>query len=212
LKSRVSDDLVEELALLFDGLQHRRKAEHRKLARTLRSKAHQERMRQLQIALANPEPGPAANADVPAFAHAKVRRALKRMVKRGDSITPQTPDAVVHRFRIDTKKLRYNVDLFKCLLNDEAASSLIKRLKKLQDVLGRFNDLSVQQETSRAWALSQDNLPTSAALAIGALIGSMRAEQSVVRRKVETTFGAFDHRSFRSELDRMLEPLDRTDG
>lgn len=203
-RARVPEWLTEDLDPLFSDLRARRDAEQRRLARKLRSRAYRELVHRLDIALATPEPGPAAQAEVHAFARQKLRKAMKRVLERGRSITPETPDATVHELRVDAKRLRYTVDLFKGALNPDAAAALIKRLKKFQDVLGRFNDLSVQQDALRAWVAERRDVPRETALAVGALIGGLRAEQAAVRRKVESSFQAFDHPDVKTQFDRML--------
>ncbi len=53
----------------------------------------------------------------------------------------------LHELRIQCKKLRYLSEIFADLFPREDAGSFIKRLKKLQDVIGDHHDAVVQQET-----------------------------------------------------------------
>ena len=54
-------------------------------------------------------------------------------------------DEDLHNLRIDCKKLRYLLEFFTSLFPKTQMKLLIKQLKQLQDNLGDFNDLSVQQ-------------------------------------------------------------------
>jgi CHAD domain-containing protein len=60
-------------------------------------------------------------------------------------------DEVMHRVRIGCKKLRYALEFFLPLFDQQSARSLIKKLRFLQDTLGEYNDLSLQQRRCTAY-------------------------------------------------------------
>jgi CHAD domain-containing protein len=71
---------------------------------------------------------------------------------------------------------------------------VVRQLKKLQDILGSFNDLSVQQEMLRLTleelrAGSRRNLELAAAL--GGLMQSLYQEQLELRRHFAEAFDQF---------------------
>jgi CHAD domain-containing protein len=77
---------------------------------------------------------------------------------------------------------------------------LIKQLKNLQDNLGDFNDLCVQQETLHAYLknqLSANRSPVNIAAAIGGLIANLNRQQQEVRAVFTTTFEQFDQQKNR---------------
>src|SRR5262249_8555502 len=51
-----------------------------------------------------------------------------------------------HRLRIAAKKLRYTVELFASLFDQDYRRRFVKRLKRLQDDLGYANDIRVAHE------------------------------------------------------------------
>jgi CHAD domain-containing protein len=75
----------------------------------------------------------------------RILRAHKRLVRHGDEIVQGAPDEILHRTRIDAKKLRYLLEFFSACYPRDAVRGVIRRLKDLQDDLGRFNDCAVQR-------------------------------------------------------------------
>ncbi len=88
-------------------------------------------------------------ADKPIYktAPALIFKRYKKVLKEGSVLTVQSPDKGFHELRITCKKLRYLMEFFSSLFPADKMEIAIKQLKKLQDNLGDFNDLSVQIET-----------------------------------------------------------------
>ena len=135
---------------------------------------------------------------VPAIALARkfIYKRFKQVLKRGQAIGDDTPDEALHNLRIDCKKLRYLLEFFASLFPKNKMDKLIGYMKKLQDNLGDFNDLSVQQ-----WELTtylNEVLPRSrradrllCAAAIGGLIARLHDQQQSVRRKFAGAFAVY---------------------
>ena len=85
---------------------------------------------------------------ITSFLKSDIRKALKM----GGRIDDDTPAARLHELRIQCKKLRYLLDFYSSLYDREAVARIIRALKKLQDNLGDFNDLEVQQKDLQAFA------------------------------------------------------------
>jgi CHAD domain-containing protein len=51
-----------------------------------------------------------------------------------------------HKLRIATKKLRYTIELFSTLFDEEVSAKFVRTLKRLQDDLGYANDVRVAHE------------------------------------------------------------------
>ena len=83
-----------------------------------------------------------------AVAAKRIRKAYRRVAAR-ESLDGLEIE-VLHRLRIDCKKLRYLIEFFRSLYPGREAASLIKRLKFLQGVLGDIHDLAVHQEMARS--------------------------------------------------------------
>ena len=126
---------------------------------------------------------------------------MKRIYKRylavvagGNEITHTSEDALLHTLRIDCKKLRYLLEFFSTLFEHKKITPLIKQLKKLQDNLGRFQDLCVQQEELQNFIAkislkNPSNRRTIAA--IGSLIGQLAQEKHTVRAAFAEIFADF---------------------
>lgn len=69
----------------------------------------------------------------------KVLRNLRRNIKRVKKYGLSTSDRSIHRLRINFKKLRYTLEIFSGLL-DENQKRLRKRLSDIQDALGDYVD------------------------------------------------------------------------
>ena len=91
--------------------------------------------------------------------------------------------------------MRYLLETFVSLFPIEKISELIFRLKVLQDYLGDFNDLSMQQERMKYYmeVLEKKNIKNKMVFAaIGGLITHLYFEQIRAREAFYKTFREFD--------------------
>ena len=120
-----------------------------------------------------------------AVAARRIRKAYRRIAGR-ESLDGLEIE-VLHRLRIDCKKLRYLLEFFRSLYPGREAASLIKRLKSLQGVLGDLHDLAVHREMARRiWTDIRPRPESSAPLDLL----ERRLEQLHVRAQ-EATEGRF---------------------
>jgi triphosphatase len=109
------------------------------------------------------------DAPAPAFASKVLRRAHKRMKKRGRAMDPTIPETL-HRARIAAKRARYATEFFASLYRGKQVRPFLKALGALQDELGKVNDAATagrllgQMEHARA-DLADAIAPVRAALA-----------------------------------------------
>jgi CHAD domain-containing protein len=87
---------------------------------------------------------PLASAPIFEVAGPRIIKAAKRIRKRGFGVGVDAPASLLHRLRIDGKKLRYLLEFFSDLYPPATVSRFIDRLKRLQDTLGDFNDTQIQ--------------------------------------------------------------------
>jgi CHAD domain-containing protein len=88
-----------------------------------------------------PNLAPAERESCAAFAHrylACLAEDLRRRIDRG----AETPEAL-HEARIEVKRLRYALELFRRCVRPEEAGALLDRLRTLHDLLGFHQDLVV---------------------------------------------------------------------
>jgi CHAD domain-containing protein len=138
----------------------------------------------------------APNAATPIIELAKRRiyRRYKRIVKNGTYILDHTEDELLHDLRLECKKLRYLLEFFASLFPRKQVRRLVKELQALQENLGDFTDLSVQQESL---LLLADELPPAeprtgrALLATGALVAVLAQRQQAVKADFTATFTRF---------------------
>ena len=64
------------------------------------------------------------------------------MIEQGRRISGQSPAEDVHRLRIELKLLRYTAEFFGDMFGRDL-DRLIDRTRRLQDMLGQFNDACV---------------------------------------------------------------------
>lgn len=124
----------------------------------------------------------------------RIHRAWQRIVKRGRALGDAPPAAALHQLRIDAKKLRYLLEFFRGLFPSEQVEQAIAGQKKLQDLLGSFNDLTVQRrrllDDARMLLASADP-SADTMLAIGRLDALLEAQQGRLRAKFRRRFEAF---------------------
>jgi CHAD domain-containing protein len=135
----------------------------------------------------------------------RIGRAHRRLVKDGRSITPRSPAIVLHDLRKDAKRLRYLFECFGSLFRARDVFRAVKPLRKLQNVLGTFQDSEVQ---SLALLELADELVTRpggapALLAVGAVVDQLDAKGSRARMRFAKVFEDYDHRSVRRAVRRL---------
>lgn len=158
---------------------------------------------------AEAEPENAARP-IATVAAARIWRAYRRLSKRGRAIDDDTPDAAVHRLRIDGKKLRYLLEIFSSLYTPEEIGDLIRALKKLQDCLGDFNDYTVQQEALADFArqmAAADAVPADTLLAMGRLVERLAQGQDAERARFAKRFRRFDAKPIRQRFRHLFKAV-----
>jgi len=154
--------------------------------------------------------GPApANAGRPILELASERIALahERVVKEGQRVRRRGPAEMLHRVRIDCKKLRYLLEFFASLYDRRDLDILVKELKGLQDTLGEFNDLDVQQSALTGFARemrAEQEIPVETLLAMGRLVEHLGYRQLDERKRFKKRFGRFASPENQARFARML--------
>lgn len=178
---------------MFDDFSAQHKSAKSKVKRWLSSKTYENKITKLQATFAKPDALASTDASeqqIYALVTNKLHKRYKKIAKLGSRITPETPDDEVHELRIECKKFRYLMEFFAPLYKQNKVKLLIKKLKKLQDTLGKFNDFSVQQESLNAYLLEKQP-SQSVAVSVGALLGVLAQKQLEQRQQVEVKFAEF---------------------
>jgi CHAD domain-containing protein len=192
-------ELRSALAPLFEILKADRDRMHREFSAILKGRSLRSLLQDWEEVLNNPARSDGVrpkNADRPALQMGRkyILRQHSRVIALGSKVNDATPDREMHALRIQCKHLRYLLEFFSSLFPQEKVSALIAHLKTLQDNLGEYNDLSLQQSRLRSLlprATTSQNDKTGMAVAIGGLITVLYRRQQDVRRAFEQTFGGF---------------------
>lgn len=182
---------------VFRKIEIERKEEQKKLARYLNSPSYKKIIVFWDNFLENQnlEEFMSHNSTISVIEIAKksILKKYRKIIKHGRMINDQTPDPDIHSLRIECKKLRYLLEFFSSLFAKKEITLMINYLKKLQDNLGDFNDLYVQQESLRKFldkveGRGNRNLET---MAIGGLIVVLYKKQQEVRTQFGEKFKEF---------------------
>ena len=197
-KAMLPGSLRQNLDPLFGQLARERVGTYQKLGQALKGAAYRRLVADWESFLnATDEAlGPSKHAQMPALDLALrfIRKQYRKVIKLGRAIDDATPDSALHDLRIECKKLRYLLEFFASLFSAKDIGNLVSQLKKLQDNLGDFNDLCVQQADLGRYLETgvpgRENVPLTAA-AVGGLIGTLYRKQQTVRGTFSATFKAF---------------------
>lgn len=147
--SLLPKSLADGLLPMFDDFETDRANELKRISRWLSGDAYKKEINELQALFSKGYPaGETLWSERPAIELAvnKLKKRYKKIQKAALKITGDTPDAAIHSIRIDCKKLRYLLNFFGSLFDKKQLKLVEKQLKQLQNTLGIFNDLSVQQD------------------------------------------------------------------
>jgi CHAD domain-containing protein len=86
----------------------------------------------------------------------------KKTISRAKAVDESRPAEAVHELRIGCKKLRYSLEFFGALFEPDGVAVIVKQLKRLQDTLGVFNDLSLQQSSLAGYLKERQSSDTRA--------------------------------------------------
>jgi CHAD domain-containing protein len=186
---------------LFAYLQRERTRAFRTLVRRLHSKTYADIMCRWDAFLVQPpaEDASAANASRPIIevARKRIRRRCHSVVQLGTDLLAETDGQRLHALRIACKKLRYVLEFFVSLFPGKKTAILVEHLRTLQDNLGRWHDLVVQQEDLRHFAMTfsgPDQQAHNTLRAIDSLINILEEEKQTVGQALPAIFTAFASR------------------
>lgn len=213
-RAQLPEHLASGLDSMFRDLARRRKQEHAAVVKTLNTAEYRKVVRHWERFLEKeqePAAGGAPRAATPILELAReyISKRYRSVLRAGGTITDASPDEDLHRLRINCKKLRYLLEFFASLFPARDIERLIGQLKKLQDNLGDFNDLFMQQQYLREFLEGLDparkGAPATAA-AIGGLITCMHQRQDKVRREFQKRFRVFANPKNRSQFKTLFQP------
>ena len=198
-----------DLAPLAEHLEGRRRAARERQAAGLDSARYRRLKREWSRFLAAGAAGKGADAARPVrdVAGERIERAYARVRKRGRRLSAETPAETVHDLRIACKKLRYLLEFFRGLFAADRVNAFVRALKRLQDDLGEYNDLEVQQGELRDAArelLAAGGADASTLLTAGRLVDRLESRQAAARGRLVDEVGGFVTARTAADLRRLL--------
>ncbi|HET6547332.1 MAG TPA: CHAD domain-containing protein [Solirubrobacter sp.] len=186
LRGSLPEPMRPDLEPLRALLEQRRGRAFRAARRTLNSQRTHEALEQWAAFV---HAAPTTPRSVRSLASRRIARVYRKMIRMGDEIGDDSPAEDLHELRKVGKELRYLLEFFSSLYAPEVVKPLVKTLKGLQDVLGRFQDREVQGHTLRA--LADEVREPGTILAMGALVARFNDDEAAARADFAGRFAAF---------------------
>ncbi len=190
--------MYDGLNKLFDMITHDRKIEQKHVANFLMSDEYHRSIECIEHKFKHStgiKNGPLAHGAAFIRVCHLIWRRYHKVCKIARGVKSETPNNTVHKLRIQCKKLRYLMEFFVHLFPEDKIGQLVKSLKMLQDNLGRFNDLSVQQTSLQSLLndhSSRDTCDIKLTDSVEGLITVLQHNQMQERDKVMQNFNKFD--------------------
>lgn len=217
-RASLPEHLSADLDPLHEFLVRHQRTEHQDLIQLLDTQRYRSLLADWQAFLDQPLPDdpniPEGATPILDLASRRIWHSARRVLKKGKAIEPETPAAALHRLRIECKKLRYLLEFFRSLYPEKELVPLIDALKSLQDNLGDFNDLEVQQGTLRQFAQTMlvEKIGTvSSLMAMGRLIERLEHRQVEEREIFHRRFKRFSSRKNRQRFKTLFKPSETSD-
>lgn len=123
----------------------------------------------------------------------RIDRVYRQMVRMGNAIDDDSPHEALHELRKKGKELRYLLEFFSPLFAAKVTKPMVKTLKALQDVLGRFQDREIQAAMIRSLGDEIGARPggAGALMAMGVLVERLEEQQDEARAEFHACFTAF---------------------
>jgi CHAD domain-containing protein len=211
-REALPSEVRRDLEPLATYLSQHRQTERQKLKTDLATRRYRRLVarwgKYLQAPLPEPALSKAAQLPVIEVASARIWRAYRKVEDISAGIDDLSPADTLHRLRIECKKLRYLLEFFHPLYDARVVQPLIKSLKRLQDSLGDFNDLEVQQGTLKRFAreMQDEGLASvDCLLAMGRLQGHHDERKRTERQRFARCLGEFDAPANRKRFARLFE-------
>jgi CHAD domain-containing protein len=199
------------LGPLFDIIAREREGAHGEFVRGLASGSYRRSIEAWEKFLNAPvgaeDALPASDAPVTSLAKNRIRKRYKKAVKLGKDIDENSPDRDLHTLRIECKKLRYYLEFFESLFPPDEIKAVIRHLKQLQDNLGDYNDMHVQQERLKGYISKMDPSESEgrdSIAAAGGLISELYLKQKELRAEFHARFEEFSGDDMKALFEKLF--------
>lgn len=209
---QISESLpAGDLENLLTFLSRKQLSEQRLLQEVLESKRYSDLLESWRAFLQEPpgvhEPADAARPLLE-VASRRILRLHRRLIDQAVAIHDKTPAEAIHQVRIEAKKLRYMIDATRSLHDSEQLDPIIDSLKKVQSVLGDFNDAQMQEQSllDAGRALAETGAGESGALlSVARLAENARNRAAALRPQVDRELSRFCKAGMRADFCRLFK-------
>jgi CHAD domain-containing protein len=186
LRDSLPEAMRADLGPLRAVLERRRACALSATRRALRGRRTQDALADWAVFVAE---APDSGRTVEALASKRIAAVYKKMVQMGRAIDDDSPAADLHELRKVGKELRYLLEFFASVYPPDVVKPMVKTLKGLQDMLGRFQDREVQANALRE--LSPEVADPAALMAMGVLVDRFMQEEAAARAEFADRFESF---------------------
>jgi CHAD domain-containing protein len=138
----------------------------------------------------------------------RILRLYRRLVDHAAAIHDKTPADAMHQVRIEAKKVRYMIDATRSLHDRRDLDRIIESLKRVQSVLGDFNDARLQERNllNCGSVLVETGAGESKELlTVGRLAESARSRAVSLRAQADRELSRFCKDSIRADFSRLFK-------
>lgn len=206
-------ELRPYLNSFFEDLKEQRKTEHQSLVKTIKSVKYKRILSDWESYLKSEDIRNRQKvAPVRELAKNIIMKRNKKVLKFGQRVLITGSDELLHQLRIECKKLRYLLEFFNSLFSQEKIQYLVRKLKLLQDNLGDYNDLVIQQK--RLIDSAREITPRTrggknTVLALGILIGKLNEKQQIIKKEFAKSFSGYAAQEVQKILDELFQVQER---
>lgn len=198
-RSCLPESMRSDLNPLLDFLQTKQKNAYDDFRNTLESNEYRQFKEgwsdYLDKSFAEKPSDPNALLPISSVAGKAIWRAYKRVLKQGRLIDDKKAAEHLHDLRKSAKKLRYLLEFFQSLYSKKEINRFVKALKALQENLGDFQDLAVQEKKLKAFGdemLANGQGRARTLLAMGGLVKEIERRGHIARENFADCFQTFD--------------------
>jgi CHAD domain-containing protein len=212
-KKQLPSDLRPGLDALHALLMVKQSQAHKKLARQLKSSRYTTLLIEWVDYLNSTSIYPIeadAKLSIKSLADQRIWKVYKQAIRQGEAIDDECPPEALHELRKICKKLRYLMEFFQHLYSEHHINKLIKRLKRLQEVLGSYQDYASQQDRLRRFSEEMRAIDTPSEttfLAIAALVQDFDQRKEKIREHFFWQFAAFKKPENHTAFKALFAPL-----
>jgi len=196
-----SGDLHSELRYFYHDISLQKKYEEQNLKKFLKEAALSAYLEELRLFLTKDlSRGKMAEEPIALFLEESVEAILQHIFKKTKRYKQDREEAHLHKVRISFKKLRYILESFEGLFYKRKVKELLKRVKKLQNDLGVFNDLCVQHDFLENY-LQLHHLERAKESSFDTFLNKIEKDKKTVQERIEKDLEkAMDREVLREDL------------